>query len=76
LENGEKKMGPNKKMGPVPIFMHFFVIASPERMKQSPKICHCEERSDAAISTFFYEIVSFHSPQRIATLPLVARDDL
>jgi hypothetical protein len=23
--------------------------------------CHCEERSDAAISTFFYEIASFHS---------------
>jgi len=29
-------------------------------------VCHCEERSDAAISTFFYEI---------ATLPSVARND-
>jgi len=37
----------------------------------SPFFCHCEERSDAAISTFFYEIASFHSQRRIATLPSV-----
>jgi len=29
--------------------------------------CHREERSDVAISTFFYEIASFHSQRRIAT---------
>ena len=37
-----------------------------EQAVQSHGICHCEERSDVAISTFFYEI---------AALPAVSRND-
>ena len=44
------------------------VIARSVATRQShTRNCHCEERSDAAISTFFHEI---------ATLPSVARNDI
>jgi hypothetical protein len=37
--------------------------------------CHCEERSDEAISKKMVEIATLRSQQRIAALPSVARND-
>jgi hypothetical protein len=57
-----------------------FVIASPERAKQSHIInCHCEEQSDVAISTFFMRLLRFARNDTgtgvIAALLTVARND-
>ena len=37
--------------------------------------CHCEERSDEAISKKMVEIATLRSQRRIAALPSVARND-
>ena len=50
-----------------------FVIA---RNEEDSIVCHCEERSDEAISYYKnVEIAALRSQRRIATLPSVARND-